>query len=276
MIFALAISHVKQSQSDFSRHSMTNHITVGGESIAYINRAGSGTGLIWLGGWRSDMHGSKAVYLDALAGRLNIPLLRFDYSGHGLSSGDWRDGTISKWVAESLAIIGQKAPQDFVLIGSSMGAWITLRVLTELQKSGNGTRVKGLILIAPAPDFAMELIEPNLTDNERHDLATKGWFEEKSEYLAEPNIWSQKFLDDGHANKVLDGIIHTHCAVHILQGLKDEDVPHTHALKLATHIPADNLTMTLVPDGDHRLSRPEDLALLERTVISILQQAKAS
>ena len=255
---------------------MTNHITVGGESIAYINRDGSGTGLIWLGGWRSDMHGSKAVYLDALAGRLNIPMLRFDYSGHGLSSGDWREGTITKWVAESLAVISQQAPQDFVLIGSSMGAWITLRVLAELQKSGNGTRVKGLILIAPAPDFVMDLIEPKLTDAERNDLATKGWFEEKSEYLSEPNIWSQKFLDDGHANKTLDGIIHTHCPVHILQGLKDEDVPFSHALKLATHLPADNLTMTMIPDGDHRLSRPEDLALLERTVISILEQAKAS
>jgi pimeloyl-ACP methyl ester carboxylesterase len=276
MAFAYAISHAKQIRCDFGRLFMTDHLTVGGESIAFIYRAGSGTGLIWLGGWRSDMHGSKAVYLDALAERFNFPMLRFDYSGHGLSSGDWRDGTISKWVAESMAVIGQQACQDFVLIGSSMGAWITLRVLKELQKSGNGTRVKGLILIAPAPDFAMELIEPNLTEAEKHDLATKGWFEEKSEYLAEPNIWSQTFLADGHANRVLDGIIHTHCPVHILQGLKDEDVPHTHALKLATHIPADNLTMTMIPDGDHRLSRPEDLALLERTVISILEQAKVS
>ena len=124
---------------------MTNHITVGGESIAYINRDGSGIGLIWLGGWRSDMNGSKAVYLDALAGRLNIPMLRFDYFGHGLSSGDWREGTITKWVAESLAVISQQAPQDFVLIGSSMGAWITLRVLAELQKSGNGTDRKSVV-----------------------------------------------------------------------------------------------------------------------------------
>lgn len=254
---------------------MTDHLTVGGESIAFINRAGSGTGLIWLGGWRSDMHGSKAVYLDGLAERSNIPFLRFDYSGHGLSSGDWRQGTISKWVSESLAIVGNCAPQNFILIGSSMGAWITLRVLAELQKLDEGSRVKGLTLIAPAPDFAMDLIEPKLTETERNDLATKGWFEEKSEYLSEPNIWSQKFLDDGRANKVLSGIIHTHCPVHILQGLKDEDVPHTHALKLATHIPADSLTMTLIPDGDHRLSRPQDLELLERTVLSMLEQTEA-
>lgn len=255
---------------------MTKTLTSDGNEIAYIARNGDGTGLIWLGGWRSDMHGSKAMFLDELATKQKFPMLRFDYSGHGLSSGDWRDGTISRWVAESLAIIRHAAPQDFILTGSSMGAWITLRVLSELQKSGEGSRVKGLILIAPAPDFAMDLIEPKLTENERQDLATKGWFEEKSEYLSEPNIWSQKFLDDGRNNKVLSGIIHTHCPVHILQGLRDEDVPHTHALKLAAHIPADNLTMTLVPDGDHRLSRPQDLELLERTVISMLEQTKAS
>ncbi len=254
---------------------MTDHLTVVGESIAYINRTGAGTGLIWLGGWRSDMHGSKAICLDEFTTKRNIPMLRFDYSGHGLSSGNWRDGTISRWVGESLAVIRHAAPQDFILTGSSMGAWITLRVLAELQKTGEGSRVKGLILIAPAPDFAMDLIEPKLTDNERQDLSSKGWFEEKSEYLNEPNIWSQKFLDDGHKNKVLSGIIHTHCPVHILQGLRDYDVPHTHALKLATHIPADNLTMTLLPEGDHRLSRPQDLELLERTVLGMLEQTKA-
>ena len=254
---------------------MTKTLPVDGNEIAYVSRQGAGTGLVWLGGWRSDMHGSKAVYLDELAVKHNLPMLRFDYSGHGLSSGDWREGTISKWVGESLAVIGHAAPQDVILIGSSMGAWITLRVLADLQKSGQGARIKGLILIAPAPDFAMDLIEPKLSDSERNDLATKGWFEEKSEYLTVPNIWSQRFLDDGRKNKVLSGIIHTHCPVHILQGLKDEDVPHTHALKLATHIPADNLTMTLVPDGDHRLSRPQDLQLLERTVLSMLEQTKA-
>lgn len=254
---------------------MTNHLEVDGDQLAYLARAGQGCGLVWLGGWRSDMHGSKAEYLDGVAAREDFPFLRFDYSGHGLSSGHWSKGTITKWVAESLALFRHGAPEDCILVGSSMGAWVTLRLLAELQKAGEGARIKGIILIAPAPDFTMELIEPKLTNAERGDLATKGWFEEKSEYLPEPNRWSQAFLDDGRKNRVLDGIIHTHCPVHILQGQKDEDVPYSHALKLVTHLPADRVTLTLVPDGDHRLSRPQDLELLEKTVLGMLQSVKA-
>lgn len=251
-------------------------LETGGERIACLKRDGSGPGLVWLGGWRSDMHGSKAVHLDTLAERQGFPLLRFDYSGHGQSSGHWQGGTISKWVAESLAVFRHAAPQSSVLVGSSMGAWVTLRLLSELQKAGEAHRIKGLVLIAPAPDFAMELIEPKLTDQEHSDLETQGWFEEPSDYLAEPNRWSKAFLDDGHANRVLDGIIDTHAPVHILQGMKDEDVPHTHALKLVSHLPSDRVTLTLVPDGDHRLSRPADLALLERTVLAMLADAGAA
>ena len=168
------------------------------------------------------------------------------------------------------------APKECILVGSSMCAWITLRLLAELQKAGEGNSIKGIVLIAPAPDFAMDLIEPKLTDVERSDLATKGWFEEKSEYLPEPNRWSQAFLDDGRNNRVLDGIIHTHCPVHILQGQKDEDVPVSHALKLVTHLPADCVTLTLISDGDHRLSRPQDLALLEKTILGMLKSVKAN
>ncbi len=254
---------------------MTNHLEVDGNQLAYLARDGDGCGLVWLGGWRSDMHGSKAEYLDGVAAREAFPFLRFDYSGHGLSTGHWSKSTITKWVAESFALFRHAAPEGCILVGSSMGAWITLRLLAELQKAGEGARVKGIILIAPAPDFTMDLIEPKLTNAERSDLATKGWFEEKSEYLPEPNRWSQAFLDDGRKNCVLDGIIHTHCPVHILQGQKDEDVPYSHALKLVTHLPADRVTLTLVPDGDHRLSRPQDLALLEKTVLGMMQSVKA-
>ena len=155
-----------------------------------------------------------------------------------------------------------------------MGAWITLRLLAELQKAGDSARIKGLVLIAPAPDFTMDLIEPKLTARERELLASQGWFEEASDYLPEPNRWSQAFLDDGRNNRVLDGIIDTHCPVNILQGMKDEDVPHTHALKLVSHLPSDRVTLTMVPDGDHRLSRLEDLALLERAVLAMLKDVK--
>ena len=245
------------------------------DKLAYLARDGQGCGLVWLGGWRSDMHGSKAEYLDGVAAREGFPFMRFDYSGHGLSTGHWSKGTITKWVAESLALFRRAAPKGCILVGSSMGAWITLRLLAELQKAGEGARIKGIVLIAPAPDFTMDLIAPKLTDAERHDLVAKGWFEEKSDYLPEPNRWSQAFLDDGQKNKVLTGIIHTQCPVHILQGQKDEDVPYSHALKLVTHLPADRVTLTLVPDGDHRLSRPRDLELLEKTVLGMLQSVKA-
>lgn len=254
---------------------MTQFLEAEHEKIAWLKREGDGCGLVWLGGWRSDMHGSKALHLDAVAVRQGFPLLRFDYSGHGLSTGHWSKGTITKWVAESRAIFDRAAPDSCILVGSSMGAWIALRLVAELQKAGEGHRIKGIFLIAPAPDFSMELIEPKLTETERRDLAAKGWFEEKSDYLPEPNRWSQAFLDDGRKNRVLDGIIHTHCPVHILQGQKDEDVPFSHALKLVSHLPADRVTLTLVPDGDHRLSRPQDLALLEKTVLEMLQSVKA-
>ena len=245
-----------------------------GERIAYQKRQGDEPGLVWLGGWRSDMHGSKAEHLDVMAERENLAFLRYDYSGHGQSSGRWQDGTISKWVAESLAMFRHAAPRQTILVGSSMGAWITLRLLAELQKAGEGDRIVGLVLIAPAPDFAMELVEPQMTAKERSELETQGWFEEKSDYLAEPNRWSHQFLQDGRQNRVLSGIINLHCPLHILQGLKDEDVPHCHALKLVSHLPSDRVTLTMVPDGDHRLSRPQDLALLERTVLAMLDGKK--
>lgn len=255
---------------------MTQYLNINSEKIAYLKREGEGCGLVWLGGWRSDMHGSKAEYLDSVAAREGFPFLRFDYSGHGLSTGLWSDGTITKWCAESRAVFHHAAPNACILVGSSMGAWITLRLAAELQKSGDSHRIKGIVLIAPAPDFSMELIEPKLTEAERRDLAVKGWLEEKSDHLPEPNRWSQAFLDDGRNNRVLNGIIHTHCPVHILQGQKDEDVPFSHALKLVSHLPADRVTLTLVPDGDHRLSRPQDLALLEKTILEMLQSVKTT
>jgi pimeloyl-ACP methyl ester carboxylesterase len=248
------------------------HLTVFSEQIAFVSRPGKGAGVMWLGGWRSDMHGSKALHLDEVAAKNGFPYLRFDYSGHGQSSGHWSEGTISKWVAEGLAVFHEAAPQSCILVGSSMGAWITLRLLQELQKAGLGARIKGLILIAPAPDFTIDLIEPIMGDKERAALETQGWFEEKSEYLAQPNRWSKAFLYDGRNNQVLKGMLETHCPVHILQGLKDADVPHTHALKLAAHLPLDCVTMAMITDGDHRLSRPQDLQLLEHALITMLAQ----
>lgn len=252
-----------------------NMLHVDGIGIAYGKRAGATPGLVWLGGYRSDMHGTKAVHLDAYAARTRRALLRHDYSGHGLSDGTLHDGTISLWVKQSLAVFRAQSSGPQVLAGSSMGAWIALRMIEELAKSGEAARVAGLVLIAPAPDFTTDLIEPNLTDGHRRQLAEKGYFEEGSDYLPEPNRFSQAFLDDGRANRVMGKIIETWCPVHILQGMQDRDVPYEHALKLAAHFPKDTLTVSLIPDGDHRLSRQQDLAMLDNAISAIVQRVPA-
>ena len=214
---------------------------------------------VWLSGYRSDMSGTKAVELDTLAERLGLGCIRFDYSGHGQSGGKFSDGTISRWLEEALAVIDRTKPKRIVLVGSSMGGWIALRVIQELRKRKKVPVIAGLVLIAPAPDFTIDLIEPNLSDMERRSLAERGYFAEPSEYSSEPNIFTRALIDDGRANRVLTGIIETGCPVHILQGMEDADVPFAHSLKLVEHLPADDVVLTLVRDGDHRLSRPQDI-----------------
>ena len=251
-------------------------IKADGLNIAFQKRDGVNPGLVWLGGYRSDMGGTKAAHIDNFAERTGRAFLRHDYSGHGQSEGSVHDGTITQWVRQSLAVFRAHSTGPQVLIGSSMGGWIALRMIEELGKTSARDQIAGLVLIAPAPDFTIDLIEPNLTDAHRRDLAEKGYFEEGSDYLTEPNRFSQAFLDDGRANRVMDGIIETHCPVHILQGMQDSDVPYHHALKLAAHFPKDCLTMSLIPDGDHRLSRPQDLAMLEAAIEAVLAKAQPS
>ena len=218
---------------------------------------------VWLGGYRSDMSGTKAVELAALAARLGTGCVRFDYSGHGVSGGAFVDGTISRWLEESLAVIDHAArtlgSRRLVLIGSSMGGWIALRAVAELA-GRNGIEIAGLVLIAPAPDFTSELIEPNLTAAERTALAERGQFEEPTPYGPDPNIYTLKLIEDGRANRVLTGVIETGCPVHILQGMADPDVPYAHAVRLMEHLSGDDVVLTMIRDGDHRLSRPQDIA----------------
>ena len=242
--------------------------------IAYRFRAATrnseGPTLVWLSGYRSDMLGSKAVAADALAERTGLACLRFDYSGHGESGGKFTRGTISRWLAESLAVIDHIAPSEVLLIGSSMGGWIALRLAQELRRRHGAPKMAGMVLIAPAPDFTAELIEPALTDGQKRALEEKGYFEEPSEYSPEPNIFTRALIEDGRENRVLRGIIETGCPVHILQGMRDPDVPFSHALKLLDHLPADDTVLTLIRDGDHRLSRPQDL---ERMTTAITELA---
>lgn len=249
-------------------------ITVAGERIAVRRRAGAAPGAVWLGGFRSDMTGTKAEALDGWAAANGRAFVRHDYSGHGESGGAFRDGTISRWLAESLAVFRRFTTGPQVLVGSSMGAWVALRMVQELHRAGEGGRVAGLLLLAPAPDFTVELMEPLLTEAQRRDLAEKGFFEEHSEYSPEPNIYTRALFEDGRRNRVLDGILDTHCPVHILQGMADPDVPHAHALKLAEHLPADDVTLSLIRDGDHRLSRPQDIAMMIAALDGLIERAE--
>jgi len=245
-----------------------------GERIAVRRREGASPGLFWLGGYRSDMTGTKAEALDRFGAERGLAVTRHDYSGHGESSGDYVDGTISRWLAQSLAVLHGFTAGPQILVGSSMGAWIALRMVEELTRAGETGRIAGLVLLAPAPDFTVELIEPGLDNAGRAALEEKGFIEEPSEYSPEPNIYTRALIEDGRRNRVLDAPIHTHCPVHILHGRADPDVPYSLAIRLAEHLPADDVTLTLVPDGDHRLSRPQDIAQILAAVAAQVEATR--
>lgn len=223
------------------------------------------------------MEGTKAVELEAHARSIAIASTRHDYSGHGESGGDFAEGTISKWLEQSLAVMNEVTTGPQVLIGSSMGAWIALRMVEELHKKGLSNRAAGLLLLAPAPDFTVELMEPELTAQQKHDLETKGYYEEPTPYGPDPNIFTKAFFDDGRANRTMMQSIDTNCPVHIIQGKQDPDVPWQHAQRLFELMSKDDASITYVNDGDHRLSRPEDIALIKRALddllLSIAQRA---
>lgn len=230
--------------------------------------------LVWLGGYRSDMTGTKAVELARFAARLGTGCIRFDYSGHGASGGAFVDGTISRWLEEALAVIDHArtrlGTRRLLVVGSSMGGWLALRLAQELRQRGQENDLAGMALIAPAPDFTSELIEPNLTEAERASLAERGFFEEPTPYGPDPNIYTLKLIEDGRRNRVLDGVIDTGCPIHVLQGMEDPDVPYTHAIRLMEHLSCDDAVLTLIRDGDHRLSRPEDIEKLLEAVSHLL------
>ena len=237
--------------------------------IAMLRRPGAAPGLVWLGGFRSDMAGSKAEALDALGADKGLAVTRFDYSGHGVSGGAFLDGTLSRWLEEALAVFDTTEGEQIV-IGSSMGGWLALLLNRALRQRGID-RVRALVLIAPATDMTSDLMGDTFTDAELVSLRETGRVEQPSDYSDEPYVITRGLIEDGAQHLLLDAPLRTHCPVAVLQGENDTDVPPAHALKLVSHLPADPVTFTLVPDGDHRLSRPEDLALLGRTVLRMAE-----
>lgn len=226
--------------------------------IAVVRREGTGPEVVFLGGFRSDMGGSKALALDAWAARTGRALVRFDYSGHGASGGHFEDGTIGRWAEEAAAVVDRVCRGPVVLVGSSMGGWIAL-LLARARAQGSAGTVAGLVLIAPAPDFTTRLMEPAMPAEATAALARDGVWMRPSEY-GEPYPITRALLDESRAHLLLDGPpIDVGCPVHILQGVADPDVPWTHATELVARLGGGDVVLTLVKDGDHRLSRPQDL-----------------
>jgi len=249
----------------------STRLTVGSDAaareIAVESRPGATPGLFWLGGFRSDMAGSKALALDALGAERGLAVTRFDYSGHGISGGEFNQGTISRWLEEAQAVYaGTQGPQ--IIVGSSMGGWIALLLARALLRAG--TPARGLVLVAPAPDMTHELMAPGFTLEEHQALQANGFVEQPSQYAAEPYRITRALIDDGEQHLLFGSVIETGCPVTILQGGQDPDVPQSHAIKLVTHLLHDPVTLTLIPDGDHRLSRPQDLARLREAVIGLV------
>jgi len=232
--------------------------------LAMLRRGGGAPGIFWLGGYRSEMTGSKAGALDAFGAERGLAVTRFEYSGHGQSGGDFLSGTISRWLEEALAVFATtNGPQ--VVVGSSMGGWLALLLARELRRQGS-ERLKALILIAPAVDMTEELMAKQFSKKELKALEKTGVIEQPSEYSATPYPITAKLIEDGRRHLLFGRGIDVGAPVTILQGGRDPDVPREHAMKLVQHLLTDPVTFTLVPDGDHRLSREQDLALLRAAV----------
>ena len=227
-----------------------------GARVAWRKVAGTGPTVVWLGGFRSDMAGTKAQVIADWAQTRGRAYLRFDYFGHGESSGDFVQGTITRWRADALAVLDELTPGPVVLVGSSMGGWIAC-----LAAAVRAERVKALVLIAPAPDFTEKLMAPGISPADRKALAETGVWLRPSDY-GDPYPISRELLEDGARWSILPGPVPVTCPVRILQGGADPDVPWRHALELANALTSEDVVFSLTRDGDHRLSRPQDLARL--------------
>jgi pimeloyl-ACP methyl ester carboxylesterase len=231
-------------------------------------RPGAPPGLFWLGGFKSDMRGTKAEALDQWAEQQGRACTRFDYSGHGESGGAFEDGTIGRWLEDSLAVFTEVCSGPQILIGSSMGGWLALLLARELQRRG-GTppaSVAGMVLIAPAVDFTEALMWKRFPAKVKREIEKAGVWERPSAYGDGPYPITRALIEDGRNHLMLGHLIETGCPVRILQGVQDKDVPFAHAMELVSRLAHDDVVLTLVKDGDHRLSRPEDIERLTAAV----------
>lgn len=228
-----------------------------GTAIAYHAKAGKSPGVMFCGGFMSDMTGTKATALERHCMNTGRAFVRFDYQGHGQSSGAFSDGTVGRWTEDALAILDEVASGPQIVVGSSMGGWIML--LMALARS---ERVAGLVGIAAAPDFVVRMWE-EFSDDVKRQLETEGVYARPSQYSDDPYQITMRLIEDGRRHCLLDKKpIAITCPVRLLHGMQDPDVPWRHSLTVAEALASDDVIVTLVKNGDHRLSEPADIARL--------------
>ncbi len=235
-----------------------------GTELAWAKMSGAGPTVVFLPGFRSDMKGEKATALAAFCAARGQAMLRFDYSGHGASGGAFLDGTIGIWARDVLTVIDSLTEGKLILIGSSMGGWLAL-----LAAPRRPARVAAIIGIAAAPDFTQRLMWDAMTYEERATLTRDGILRIPSQY-GDPTPITRNLIEDGRSHLLLGGPILLDCPVRLLHGQADADVPWEMALRLAEHLVSPDVQVILVKDGDHRLSRPRDLALLHWTLAALM------
>ncbi|MCB2116141.1 MAG: alpha/beta hydrolase [Rhodobacteraceae bacterium] len=240
--------------------------TAEGRRIAYDRTAGKGPGVVFLGGFKSDKEGTKALALEAWARAEGRAFLRFDYSGHGSSSGDFLDGCIGDWFEDARAAILTLTEGPQVLVGSSMGGWIAL-----LMARAHPRKVAGLVTVAAAPDFT-ESMWTEFSDDQRRALMEEGQVALPSDYSDAPYVITRRLIEEARGRQVLNAPLALPMPVRMLQGTADTDVPVLVALRLLDHATGPDLRLTLVKGADHRFSTPECLTLIEMSVAKVLRR----
>lgn len=259
-------------------HKDTQSIVVDGNQgeslrIAYLNAPvdqSEEPGLVWLPGMNSTMTSTKVSALHKWAAQTNRSMLRFDYSGHGASGGEFTNGTIGQWLEQSLAILRQVARGPQILVGSSMGGWLVLLILraiaNEEQMVHNLCPIEGAVLIAPAWDMTEELMWNQFTDEARAKIETQGFFERPSRYGDGPYTITKQLIEEGRDHLIGDDSFTPPCPVRIIHGIEDPDVPWRHANKLTQTLLGEDIMLSLIQGGDHRLSRPENIEKILYTI----------
>jgi pimeloyl-ACP methyl ester carboxylesterase len=235
--------------------------------IAYLAAPGIGDGrpgVMWFPGFKSDMISTKAAVLADWATLRGVACTRFDYSGHGHSGGDFLDGTVGRWLEEAGAVFGRLTTEPQILVGSSMGGYIALLLLRQLmqEQQTEAARVRALVLIAPAWDMTERLMWGRFPESVRKTIQSEGVYLRPSQYSDEPYAITRLLIEEGRHHLISSAPFDPGRPIHVLHGLQDPDVPWEHTLDLVAHLSGDWTTVSAVPDGDHRLSRPEDLERL--------------